>query len=416
MKTIAYLANQYPNCIETYVSEEIEALRNRGVVVLACSVFSPQPQSSTPKLKDLEQDTLYLSRVRARNLLRALLLSLARFGVLWTFCSYALWRENEPLPRRLKALLHTLVGAYFGACLLDEQVDHIHVHHGFFGAWVAMVAARMLRIGYSMTLHGSDLLVHHAFLDIKLRNCDFCYTVSEYNREFILRNYPAIDRSKLLLRRLGVATPTCTDLAPVFSKPRPLFVVLSVGRLHAVKNYKFLIDAIAVLKSRGIAILCLIAGEGPERQQLESQIAHNHLHREVKLLGHVAREDLESVYAMVDIVALTSVSEGLPVSLMEAMSYGCIVLAPAMTGLPELVVDETTGFLYEANSLESFVSRLKFIARSLEKIHSVRNAAQEYIHTFFDRDRNLQAFVDSLLQRISPRIGVCREDPVLQQI
>ena len=50
-----------------------------------------------------------------------------------------------------------------------------------------MVAARLLGVEFSMTLHGSDLLLHGTYLDAKLENCAFCLTVSEYNRHFILR-------------------------------------------------------------------------------------------------------------------------------------------------------------------------------------------------------------------------------------
>jgi len=59
-----------------------------------------------------------------------------------------------------------------------------------------MVAARLLRIPYSLTLHGSDLLVRPTFLDIKLRHCAVCFTVSEFNRCYLLHHYPNIDPEK----------------------------------------------------------------------------------------------------------------------------------------------------------------------------------------------------------------------------
>ena len=49
-----------------------------------------------------------------------------------------------------------------------------------------MVAARLLNKGFSMTLHGSDLLLHGAYLDLKLESCTFCMTIPEYNRRYIL--------------------------------------------------------------------------------------------------------------------------------------------------------------------------------------------------------------------------------------
>ena len=79
------------------------------------------------------------------------------------------------------------------------------------------------------------------------------------------------------------------------------------------------------------------------------------------MLGHVAREDIGVLYDRAEAVVLTSRSEGIPLVLMEAMARGKIVLAPAITGIPELVIHGKTGFLYEAGSLDNFVYRLLLI-------------------------------------------------------
>src|SRR6478672_6848454 len=72
----------------------------------------------------------------------------------------------------------------------------IHVHHGYFGSSIGMTAARLLNIGFSMTLHGSDLLRNASYLDLKLAQCDFCVTISEYNRNYILQRFPNVDAQK----------------------------------------------------------------------------------------------------------------------------------------------------------------------------------------------------------------------------
>ena len=75
-----------------------------------------------------------------------------------------------------------------------------------------MVAARLLHIDYSLTLHGSDLLLHGAYLDTKLKHCAFCVTVSEFNRNFVLERYPDVEPAKIMVRRLGVSL-SCTVTA-----------------------------------------------------------------------------------------------------------------------------------------------------------------------------------------------------------
>ena len=66
-----------------------------------------------------------------------------------------------------------------------------------------MVAARFLAIDFSMTLHGSDLLLHAAYLDTKLKHCKFCVTISEFNRQHILECHPNVRSDKIVVRRMG---------------------------------------------------------------------------------------------------------------------------------------------------------------------------------------------------------------------
>src|SRR5208282_1562990 len=104
-----------------------------------------------------------------------------------------------------------------------------------------MVAARLLGVGFSLTLHGSDLLVNGAYLDAKLENCRFCVTISEYNRRYILEHFPAIDSGKILISRLGVEVPEQADFLRRGDRgTHRTLSLLAVGRLHEVKDHAFL--------------------------------------------------------------------------------------------------------------------------------------------------------------------------------
>jgi glycosyltransferase involved in cell wall biosynthesis len=296
-----------------------------------------------------------------------------------------------------------------------------------------MTAARVLDIPFSMTLHGSDLLLHGVYLDIKLASCEFCFTVSEYNRNYILKRFPGLDPRKVIVSRLGVEVGM---YEPVQSSAEDSMNLLAVGRLHEVKDHAFLIRACAELRARGIRFHCWIAGDGPERLALESLIQHCELQACVTLLGHVERARLYSLYEQADAVVLTSRSEGIPLVLMEAMARGKFVLAPAITGIPELIIPGETGFLYEPGSLADCVAHLQFLdwliraSRSAGEPGSaqgkrkaaayadhVRRCAVEQVRHNFNREKNLQRFGDLFLERISAELEA-RSDAhlVLQQI
>ena len=412
MRTIAYITNVFPSPVESYVMQEIAELRRRGVAVIPCS--ARRPKEIDRRLKSWAAGTLYIESLRPGLLIRTAWLCTQEIATLLGIIRLVLFQAGESPSRKAKAILHTLLGAYFAVLLQGAGVEHIHVHHGYFSCWIAMVAARLQRIPYSVTLHGSDLMLHKAFLEAKLANCQFCVTVSEFTRNYLLDRYPGINPTKIFVRRMGV------DPRPMprqIAAQSPL-IILAVGRLHHVKNHAFLIKACARLKQRGIPFACLIAGEGKERRGLEILIHKLDLDHDVILLGHLSPSQLERYYANCNLVVLTSRSEGLPVALMEAMARERIVLAPAITGIPELVINGETGFLFREGSLDDFIEKVEMIRdSSAEFLTGIRNSARRLVLDQYDRRTNLDSFIELLLEQtihveeINPH-----EHFVLQQI
>jgi len=206
--------------------------------------------------------------------------------------------------------------------------------------------------------------------------------------------------------------------------------LLAVGRLHVVKDHAFLVRACARLVTVGVDVECLIAGDGPERNRLQALIQECQLEHRVTLLGHVVREQMDSLYSRADVVVLTSRSEGIPLVLMEAMARSKIVIAPAITGIPELVIGGKTGLLYDPGSLNNLVDCLVFVhsawlrntgARDRDqralKLDWIRHAARVQVQHNFNRKTNLERFADLFLRRTADeRKALSDENLVLQQI
>jgi len=407
---IAYLANEFPCAVEPYVMDEIHELRRHGLPILACSVKRPQDSYRNKSQIRLEE-VLHFYPLQPWLMVIAFFILCRRemLGIL----SRILMKGNEGLDRRVRALAHTYLGAYYSLLLKDKQVEHIHVHHGYFASWIAMVAARLMGISYSMTLHGSDLLIHAAYLDVKLANCKTCFTVSDFNRNFILRHYPQIPPDRVVVSRMGVVLPPLETTLP--HRPAPLRM-LSVGRLHLVKDHAFLIRAFRALKDRGCHCTCRIVGDGPEREALESLIETLGLENEITLTGHFSHEELEHCYATADLVVLTSRSEGIPLVLMEAMARKKLVLAPAITGIPELVIQGKTGFLYSPRSISDFVRSVESVIRSFGELDPVRRSARAHVSRIFNREQTLAAFAELFIAQLPDSEEVQDENSVLQQV
>jgi len=416
MTTVAYIANQFPSRLEPYVMDEITELRRRGAHVVCCSGKRVSPHDLSLAERAFWKETLFFQPLSDEQLVRAL----RRLGTdrhdLWELLRPLVVERGASAARRIRTLGHTIMGAAMAEQLAPFEVEHIHAHHGYFASWMALTAARLLGIGFSFTLHGSDLLQRADLLSAKLRACQFSVTVSEFNRQYILRNYPDTPPEKVVVQRLGVDSvlPWPGAALALEGEGRP-FSLLAVGRLHRVKDYDFLICACATLRDQGFDFLCSIAGEGPERPALESQIAALGLERHVHLIGHVSRVDLPRYYRYADLVVMTSKSEGVPVVLMEAMAHQRIVLAPAITGIPELVEHERTGFLYQPGSLSDFVGAVRWIQANQASLAGVRRAAAASVAASYSRQRNLRAFSEEFLTRVSSS-EVDHAHPVLQQV
>ena len=416
MLTVASLANEFPSPIERYVTDSIEELESRGIRVIAGSARWPRKPAGRPP-------EIVLESLEAKVLARAVWLLIRRWNRIAPLIRRIAFRGSEDFWRRAKAAAHTFLGGCYAAQLEGQRLDHIHVHHGYFGSWIAMTASRLLGVPFSMTLYGSDLLLHRVYLETKLEECAFCFNVSEYNRDYILERYPKIDPQKLMVLRMGVDLPEHVKPAIADAKTdSDLLTLLAVGRLHPVKDHAFLVRACARLKTRNVPFECFIVGEGPEHLALESLIRQYELEEHVHLMGYVSQEQRDSLYERADAVVLTSRSEGIPVVLMEAMARAKIVVAPAITGIPELVIPGKTGFLYTPGSMESFVECLTFIRSQMQSAAAghldwIGYAARAHVQDNFNRSKNTQLFADLLLQRITPQTeSTPDESPVLQQI
>jgi glycosyltransferase involved in cell wall biosynthesis len=167
-------------------------------------------------------------------------------------------------------------------------------------------------------------------------------------------------------------------------------VVVAVGRLGDAKGYPILLNAMSMLLARLPDATLLIAGEGPLRSRLEGQAQELGIGRHVRFLG--ARSDVPRILAAGDVFALSSLWEGLPMALLEAMAAGIPCAATGVGGIPEAMKDQEEGLVVPPNDAgalaaalarcledRDFASRLAQRARArVERDFSARRMAREY--------------------------------------
>jgi glycosyltransferase involved in cell wall biosynthesis len=127
---------------------------------------------------------------------------------------------------------------------------------------------------------------------------------------------------------------------PAAADVRPI-TVLSIGRLRAPKDFTTLVRAIAACEPGSVRLQ--IAGDGPQQAELADEITRLGIADAVELLGR--RDDVQQLLGAADVFVLSSRSEGMPMSVLEAMAAGLPVIATAVGGVPEIVRDGETGTL-----------------------------------------------------------------------
>lgn len=136
-------------------------------------------------------------------------------------------------------------------------------------------------------------------------------------------------------------------------------LVVTVGRLVVAKAYPSLVEAVSFLKEEFPSVRCLIAGDGLCREEIEEAVERYGVSGNVTLPG--ARRDIPDLLSACDVFVLSSIREGLPVSLLEAMASGCAIAATTVGGIPEAVRDGESALLVppdEPRALAGAIGRL----------------------------------------------------------
>ncbi len=164
------------------------------------------------------------------------------------------------------------------------------------------------------------------------------------------------------------------------------FVVGSVGGLRRVKRFDVLVEAVSTIRGElGVPITVLIAGDGPERARLETQIAERGLQDDVRLLG--PRDDVPDLLAAFDVAVNCSDSEACPLSVLEYMAAGLPILASEVGGTPELLDDGEHGLLVPPSAPSALVRGLVALRDDADLRRRLGAAARERRRAAFDLDR-----------------------------
>ena len=335
---VLYVLYRYPQLSQTFVRDEIWALRRAGVEVDILSLddpggdrpddawAGPYEQVPRPSPSRALADLAWWMGRRPRSCIRFLMLAAHEF----TRSRYLLMRV--PTAARRAQCLHA---------------DHVHTHFAWDTATVASAFAELLGVTSSITVHAKDIYAQRPLIvRRRLRAFSDVVTVCHFNTGFMegARMLSAQERTVRVIP-CGVAPPPLAA-----SEPRVSGDIVAVGRLVEKKGFDVLLYALASLGDAAAEVRTVIVGDGPLRTDLEALSNALGLRDRVTFTGALPHDETLAHIGASQLFCLPAKpapdgdSDAMPVVIREAMVRGVPVIASRLAGIPESV-DGTVGWL-----------------------------------------------------------------------
>lgn len=389
-KQVIFLNSIFPVLSETFLFSQYTKMMDAGLEMKLVSSHKPTKDQIHPGMEPIQKQVDYLCDATVMQIILAHLMCLLRYPLGYLKALWASFFVEEAFLTTLKHIsgaalvLHRYVGK-------GDQI-WVHAHFTYGATAIALWTKRIAGLPYSLTLHGSDLIFDNPpDLGSKLDEADVVVSISQYNADYLKENFPQVKQSRVAVLPLGVAPLSESPVKKTLSADRPLRM-LSVGRLSTQKAQEYLIRACAKLRDQGFAFHCTLVGEGPQRDLLEKEIEELDLADYVELTGAKFHDEVLELYKEADLFVMSSVAEGMPIVLMEAMQAGVPVISTAISGIPELLDYGKAGILVPPADADAIADAAKQVIEQKVDLSELSQSAIDHISDNFDQVKNAIRF------------------------
>lgn len=399
--TIAIVLKGYPRLSETFIAQEIRELERRGFSLRLISLRHPTDRKRHPVNDEIRAPVSYLPEYLYQEPARVL---------------HSLWRARL-LPGFRKAMgqfLRDVVrdptpnrGRRFGQAAvlageLGEDVSHIYSHFLHTPSSVARYAATMRELPWSFSAHAKDIWTIPEWEKAeKLADAVWGVTCTAYGQRHLNGLAPAGREVELVYHGIDL------DRFPTLAKggsdrdgsnPNDPVTVVSVGRLVPKKGYDDLLAALAALPE-SLAWRLVHIGGGELGHELKAQAREAGIGDRIEWRGSQSQQAVIEAMREGDVFALMSRidesgdRDGLPNVLMEAQSQQLACLATRVAAIPELIVDDETGFLVEPRDRPAMTARLERLITDPALRRRLGAAGCRRVHEVFSHEACIGALV-----------------------
>jgi len=392
---IAYIMSRFPKISETFILFEIleqERLGNSVEVYPLRRERQPVSHPEAVKMTERAHFHPFISLPIIFATLYFILRSpIKYFKTIFEILGGTLGSANF----FLGAIMYWPKSVRFAYEMQQQGIEHVHAHFCNHPALAALIIHRLTGIPFSFTAHGSDLHKEKRMLDKKVAASAFAVTISNFNKDEMIKAGGENSRDKIHIIRCGIDSEVF--LPATKKEGKGPFRIICVASYEEVKGHKYLVEACRRLREAGIDFVCDLIGDGPVRERVAKQIAGANLKDKVIIHGSRKRQEVAEMVRAADVKVLASVPtaegkrEGIPVVIMEAMASGLPVISTQLSGIPELVDDGRTGILVAPGDVEALALALQKLYENPALRLSMGQAGREKVLQEFNMKINVAA-------------------------
>ncbi len=304
----------------------------------------------------------------------------------------ALCLPLEGRRRVVRAAGAFVLGCKLARHLRREKTRFLHVQSLANCAVIALVAHKITGIPYCVVIN-ANLDWWGGAVAGKIRDASFIVTHARWIREELLKRFAWLEPSKVVLAPVGVNTVAWCP-APQIKQPGSRYKLISVGRLHPAKGHGIVIEAVEILRKRGIDVQLSIVGDGPDRANLAAMIEERGLQDHVLLMLTQSGSDVLRLLRESDAFVLASDAEPLGVVYMEAMAAGLPTIGTNAGGVGEVIADGRTGVLVPPRDPQAVAAAVQRLIDQPSFAAQLGVEGRAFIQTHFDSEmgaRKLEA-------------------------
>jgi glycosyltransferase involved in cell wall biosynthesis len=325
-----------------------------------------------------------------------------RFNVIFIYLSgYGI--ESNPIEERGYKVYYLsnieLINAFRPSILFrlvrilkEHRIDllHCHVHKPtFYGVMAAKMAGTPVVLSHVHGLGRSGNFRRKLTNFLVSRKCNRIIAVADSVKEDILRNNWRMPSEKVSVLANSVDYARFADVSTckqearrMLGLPTDAFVFGTVGRLARTKGLTYLIEAFPIVKEEIPSAELVLLGNGPCREELERQASKIRSGDSIRFLGH--RERIEQLYQAMDVFILSSVAEGMPRAILEAMAAGVPCIATQVGGIPEILPNRDVGRLVPARDADALAASMIELAKiPAGELRQVVENARDQVRRFY---------------------------------